>query len=128
MTELEVQEIENRIVSKQMKQLIGVPRVIRRQLSRMKEDVLKIWNIDTIYSADIQLKIFRTVANSILTLDLLEIMIKKYGKEMSRMSFDKFLRKIIRKAKSYKKKEITEIDLNKQLKSIIDGKVKRFNN
>lgn len=128
MTELEVQEIENRIVSRKMKQLTGVPREIRRQLSRMKEDVIRIWKIDTIYSADIQLKMFRTVGNSILTLDLLGIMIKKHGPEMSRMSFDKFLRKIIRKAKSYKKKEVSEIDLNKQLKSIMHGKTKRFDN
>lgn len=130
MTELEVQEIENRIVSKQMKQLTGVPREIRRQLSRMKENVLKIWNIDTIYSADIQLKIFRTVANSSLTLDLLDVLIRKYGQDMSKKSFDKFLKLAVRKAKIYQKKNHNKdkSELSKKLKLIIDGKVKRFDN
>jgi len=79
MTELEVQEIENRVVSKKIKELTGVTRIIRRQLSRMKEDVINIWGIDTVYSADIQLTLFRTVANSCLTLDVLEIAIKNTG-------------------------------------------------
>jgi len=124
MTELEIQEIESRIVSKGLKQLTGVPRNIRRQLSKISEDVSRIWEIDTIYSADIQLKIFRNVANSILTLDLLEIMIKKYGREMSRISFDRFLKKIIKKAKVYRKNEFDENDLREKLKTIISGKVK----
>lgn len=130
MTELEVQEIENRIVSKQMKQLTGVPRNIRRQLSRMKEDVLKIWKIDTVYSADIQLKIFRTVANSSLTLDLLEVLIQKHGQDMSKKSFDKFLRFSVKRVKSYQKEERkdAESELVKKLKLIMNGKVKRFNN
>ena len=132
MTELEVQEIENRIVSKKMKQLTGVPREIRRQLSRMKEDVIRIWKIDTVYSADIQLKMFRTVANSSLTLDLLDVLIRKYGQEMSKKSFDKFLRIAVKKAKVYQKKEHkekeNESELVKRLKLIINGKVKRFNN
>jgi len=123
MTELEIQEIENRIVSQKMKQLTGIPRNIRRQLSRMKEDVLKIWGIDTIYSADIQLLIFRTVANSCLTLNVLELVIKKHGN--SRIKFERFLKNTVRNAKKHQKKELknNKIDLSKQLKSIINGKV-----
>jgi len=124
MKEIEIQEIENRIISEGLKQLTGVPRNIRRQLSKISEDVSRIWEIDTIYSADIQLKIFRNVANSILTLDLLEIMIKKYEQEMSRISFDRFLKKIIKKAKVYRKNEFDENDLREKLKTIISGKVK----
>lgn len=122
MTELEIQEIENRIVSKKMKQLIGVPRNIRRQLSRIKEDVLKIWKIDTVYSADIQLLIFRTVANSTLTLNALELLIKKHGNK--KIKFERFLKQVVRKAKKHQKKELKENDLRKKLKAIINGKAK----
>ena len=124
MIELEVQEIENRIVSKGLKLLTGVPRNVRRQLSRMKDDVIKIWKIDTVYSADIQLKMFRTVANSSLTLDLLDVLIQKYGQDMSRKSFDKFLKITVKRAKIYQKKEHKEnkSELDKKLKLIINGK------
>jgi len=127
MNELEIQEIENRIVSKQMKQLTGVPRKIRRQLSRMKEDVIKIWDIDTVYSADIQFKMFRTVANSCLTLDVLDVLIRKQSNP--KMKFDKFLKRAVIGAKVHRKNELknNKVDLSKRLKAIINGKVERFN-
>ena len=121
MTELEVQEIENRIVSKKLKELTGVPRVIRRQLSRIGEDVLVAWNIDTVYTADIQLKIFRTVANSSLTLDLLGVLIRQYKENSYKTKFERFLKRAVREAKKHQKKE-NNIDLNKRLKEIISGK------
>jgi len=123
-TELEVQEIENRIVSKKLKVLTGVPREIRQQLSRMKEDVLRIWGIDTVYAADIQIKMFQAVANSVLTLDLLDVLIRKHGESMSKMSFDRFLKRMAKRAKSYQKKENKESDIHQNLKDIISGKVK----
>ena len=119
MTELEVQKIENRIVSKKLKELTGVPRVIRRQLLRMKEDVIRIWEIDTIYSADIQLLMFRTVAHSSLTLDVLEAIIKRAD---GTVKWERFLKRAVRNAKKYQKQANNEGDLKEKLKKIISGK------
>ncbi len=104
MTELEVQKIENRLITKKLKELTGVPKIIRKQLSRMSEDVLRIWNIDTVYSADIQLKIFRTVANSQLTLDALESFIQR--KSNSKVKFERWLKRVVRHVDKEKRKEL----------------------
>jgi hypothetical protein len=127
LTELDVQEIENRIVSKKLKELTGVPRVIRRQLSRIGEDALKAFNIDTVYTADVQLKIFRTVANSSLTLDVMGALIKQHKENPYRVKFDRFLKRAVKNAKKYRKEENNEVDLKQKLKEIISGKAKRVN-
>ena len=124
MTELEVQEIENRIVSKKLKELTGVPRIIRRQLSRIGEDALKAFNIDTVYTADVQLKIFRTVANSCLTLDVMGVLIKQHKEYPYKTKFDSFLKRAVREAKKHQKKENKGGDLKERLKNIINGKAK----
>jgi len=117
LTELDVQKIENMIVSKKLKELTGVPRVIRRQLSRIGEDALKAWNIDTVYTADVQLKIFRTVANSSLTLDVMGALIKQYKENPYKVKFNRFLKRAVRDAKKYQKEANNEGDLKEKLKT-----------
>jgi dolichol kinase len=104
MTELEVQAIENRIVSKKIKELTGVPRVIRRQLLQIKNNVIKIWGIDTICSAEIQLLLFRTVVNSCLTLNVLEVAIKKHGNK--KVKFEKWLKNFVKHSEKCKNNEL----------------------
>ena len=123
LTELDVQGIENLIVSRKLKELTGVPRVIRRQLSRIGEDALKAFNIDTVYTADVQLKIFRTVANSCLTLDVLGVLIKQHKEYPYKAKFDSFLKRAVREAKKHQKNENSG-DLKERLKKIISGKAK----
>jgi hypothetical protein len=127
MTELDIQKIENRIVSKKLKELTGVPRVIRRQLSSIGEDALNAFNIDTVYTADVQLKIFRTVANSSLTLDVLGALIKQHKEDPYKVKFDRFLKRAVKNAMKYRKEENGEGDLKQKFKEIISGKAQRVN-
>lgn len=95
MIETEIQEIEQRLVSEQLKKLAGVPKVIRDQLARMAEVVLTNWEMDTVYYADVQLKMFQAVAHSTaITLDVLEVLINH--KSDSKTKFERWLKRVIK--------------------------------
>jgi hypothetical protein len=91
MTEIEVKEIEERLVKKDVDKLSILPRPIRRQLSRMKDSVLTIWKLDTIYSGKVQLQMFQAVSGSTMTLNELQLNIAKNGMFHSKKPFEKYL-------------------------------------
>jgi hypothetical protein len=99
--------IEKDLVTSRIKRLKKLPNVIYKQLSRIEIAVFKAYKLDSVYTGSIMLDSLDACANSKLTLDQLEDIVKNESGNYG--SFEILLRKSVKAANKRKVKLTSEL-------------------
>jgi len=119
-----VEQIETGLVVDREKRLSFIPKDIRKQLKKIEGVVFHIWKLDSVYRDQIQLDCFDACANSVMTLNELESIIKSNGQELSKTKeFDKALKYIVKTVTKTKKLKVlrNKDSVRTRLKKMISG-------
>lgn len=88
--------IEKDLIKKRIEKLSKLPRSIYRQLDRIEKKAFEVWKLDSVFTGLIMWDSFNACANSKLTLDQLEEILKYQSDDFK--TFDKLLKKAVRSA------------------------------
>lgn len=115
-----IARIEKDLITKRFEYLMTLPASIRLQLKRIEDRVMELWKLDNVFTGQIRIDCLNACISSKLTLDQLEDIISKEGKDLIKYEFPRALKKIARIANKINRKKG---DGFKILKHLLNGKV-----